>query len=146
MDDKEKIALGLGLAAAAGLGIYMVSKAKAQAQTQSQTASSTNGTLLVFVALNEGGQLPVLVQGATVTVDGSSCRTDVRGMCQFTLSPGTYTVTASYPGYKSSSMAVSIRPGERLAVQLTLEPSSSTGGGGGGTQPLSVSISVEAVS
>ncbi len=129
MNDKEKVALAAGAVAAAGIGIYAISKAKAQ--------KTSTGTLEVYVTDSKTGNP---ISGATVTADSSSCTTDSKGYCSLNLPAGTYTVTASASGYQSASQSATITAGQTTSLTFNLQPSSTS------SQPLSVSISVQAVS
>jgi len=131
MNDKEKAALAAGAVAVAGIGIYAISKAKAQ-----KTSTASTGTLEVYVTDSKTGNP---ISGATVTADSSSCTTDSNGYCSITLPSGTYTVSVSASGYQSASQSVTITAGQTTTIVFNLQPSTSS-------QPLSVSISVQAVS
>ena len=138
MNDKEKVALAAGAVAAAGIGIYAISKAKAQ-----KTSTASTGTLEVYVTGMTGSpEYGVPLNGATVTVDSQSCTTDSNGYCSLSLSAGTYTVSVSAKGYQSESQSVTITAGQTTTIVFNLQPSTTPTS----SQPLSVTISVQAVS
>jgi len=69
--------------------------------------SVTTTQSVLWVTVNSmSGDVPIA--GATVSVDGQTKTTDSSGKVWFYLSNGTYTVTASAPGYNSQSLTVKV--------------------------------------
>ncbi|HXJ89042.1 MAG TPA: malectin domain-containing carbohydrate-binding protein [Candidatus Binatia bacterium] len=66
-----------------------------------------------------GGSTPIV--GATVTVASTSVITDTNGNYLFPNVPtGSYTVTASYPGYQSGSQVVTVSSGSTTTANFSL--------------------------
>lgn len=64
-----------------------------------------------------------LTPGTEVTLMGLAARTDGRYGNYNIFEPGTYSVSASKPGYSSSTHRVLVKPGRRAVVDFALSPS-----------------------
>ena len=72
--------------------------------------------------------------GATVTVDGESTTSDGDGMWIFSgISAGTYTITASYPGFADGSCTTTVSGSADHWCSIALEPGGDTEPGDSGT-------------
>jgi hypothetical protein len=60
--------------------------------------------------------------GATVTYSGGSANTDGSGLYTLRVTEGSYTLTASAPGYASQSASVTVGPAATLSQNFTLVP------------------------
>ena len=88
--------------------IALLSTAMLSAQTVSGTVSDTDGSGLA---------------GANVSVDGTDLGSASNNDGSYSvtgLSAGTYTVTASYIGYESTSSSVTVGDGQTVTLNLTL--------------------------
>ena len=65
-----------------------------------------------------------LIQAAIQIVDGVSrgAVTDVDGVYELTLSPGTYTLRASYTGYEPQTAQVTVTAGQQVSQSFALDP------------------------
>ncbi len=91
------------------LFVFLLSVATLTAQTVSGTVSGADGNALA---------------GANVTVEGTDMGASSNNDGSFSisgLSDGDYTLTASYIGYDSASVVVSVSGGQATNANLTLE-------------------------
>jgi len=71
------------------------------------------------------------IQGATVALSGGpSAQTNASGGYEIAVTPGTYTVTVSAPGYVASTFSVTLTLGQTVTQDVGLEPTPGTGGVG----------------
>lgn len=77
-------------------------------------------TVLRGIVYEKGTTTPIA--GATVALEGGpSVRTDATGFYQFSLSPGTYTLTVSADGYAAATFTVSLTTGQTVTRDVELE-------------------------
>ncbi len=76
----------------------------------------------------------VRIPGATLSVEGGSSTTarDGDAFWLFSLAPGSYTVTASAPGYVTATETVSVKSGGDTWASIGLMPDNGSGNGGAG--------------
>lgn len=67
------------------------------------------------------------LSGASVTAGNKGAATNADGEFEIAVKPGTYTVGASYVGYKNADQTVSVKAGETVEVNITLEEGTSEG-------------------
>ena len=61
--------------------------------------------------------VPVKVESTEI-----ACRTDLNGRCRIVLPPGQYTLTASYKGYQSNHVQVTLDPERETHADFHLRP------------------------
>ncbi len=88
-------------------------------------APSNLGTLSGVVYT--GGNPANGVAGAKVSLGAQSLTTGADGSFEFSLNPGTYTVTASKAGFVSSSLTRTVVAGGTVSASLELSPVAATG-------------------
>jgi N-acetyl-anhydromuramyl-L-alanine amidase AmpD len=87
--------------------------------------TATTGVLIgvLYTGGNSANRLP----DATVTVNGQTVTSDANGVYQFTLPPGTYTATATKPGYASATTTKTVTAGAQVWGSMELNPVQATG-------------------
>jgi iron complex outermembrane receptor protein len=65
------------------------------------------------------------LSGASVSTGSKGTATNTAGEFEISVKPGTYTVTASYVGYKNAEQTVTVKTGETVQVDIVLEEGTS---------------------